>query len=274
MRHLGMRGILVGAIVATTSLAFAQSAPPASYSDGLDLLARVAKKYADASSYYLESVEERSSTGEYSRTWEKTLLKAAESPGGRYYYEGRSNTGSSVRVGNGQNVWTYRLNEHRYTVKPQAAESSGKPKIMPMSEMAMSEGEHLRKRLGGLAKSLKSADRLPDATLEVDGREVACNVIRFQSSDEKRQSPHYVFDKTIWIDKKHETILKIVEHAHTYMMVPGGADVPLQEEIATTFTNTDLDGPVRDDLFKFVPPPDAKQLRTFPILRRVSWETA
>jgi hypothetical protein len=98
----------------------------------------------------------------------------------------------------------------------------------------------------------------------VDGHEVACNVVRFESADEKRPSPHYLFDKTIWIDKNHETILRIVEHAHTYILVPSGTDIPEQEEITTTFASTDLNGPARDDLFKFVPPPDAKLIDEFP----------
>lgn len=266
MRHVEMQGILVSAVLATMSsaLVFAQSARSTPSSDGLELLTRVARKYADAKSYYVESVEERSSTGQYSHEWQKTVLTAAESPGGRYYYEGQSSTGSTLRVGNGQTVWTYRMNEHRYTVKPQAAKGSSKSNMIAMSESAMLQAEALRKELSALGKSLKSADRLPDVILKVDGHKVVCKVVRFQSSDQKRQSPRYLFDKTIWIDKNHETILNIVEHAHTYMMVPGGADLPLQEETTTTFTNTDLDGPVRDDLFKFVPPPDAKLIEDFP----------
>jgi len=272
MRQVGIRRILVSAALAAMSsaLAFSQSASSAPSSDGLALLTRVAKKYADATSYYVESVEERSSTTEYSHGWQKMVRTTAEAPGGRYYYEGRSSTGSAVRVGNGQTVWTYHVNEHRYTVKPQTADSSDKSKIIPMSEMAMFEAEHVRKQLGALAKSLKSADRLADATLEVDGHEVACNVVRFQSSDQKRPAPDNFFDKTVWIDKNHETILRIVEHAHTYILIPGGTDIPEQEQITTTFPNTDLNGPARDDLFKFVPPPDAKLVEEFPDPKK-SW---
>jgi hypothetical protein len=147
MRHAGIERILASTVLATMSsaLTLAQSAPSAPSADGLALLTRVARKYADATSYYVESVEERSSTGEYSHDWQKTVRTAAEAPGGRYYYEGRSSTGSAVRVGNGQTVWTYHVNEHRYTVKPQAAGSSNKSKILPMSEMAMFAAEHLKK---------------------------------------------------------------------------------------------------------------------------------
>jgi thiol-disulfide isomerase/thioredoxin len=118
--------------------------------------------------------------------------------------------------------------------------------------------------LSGLAKSLKSADRLPDATLDVDGHAISCYVVRVQSSDQKRVPSGYSFDKTIWIDKNRETVLKIVEHAHNHVLVPGAAGIPIEEEITTALANTDLNGPVRDSLFSFIPPSDAKLIQEFP----------
>ena len=47
------------------------------------------RKYADAKSYDIESVEERTSSTNYSRYWDKTIITAAQSPGDRFYYEGR-----------------------------------------------------------------------------------------------------------------------------------------------------------------------------------------
>jgi hypothetical protein len=43
---------------------FAQSAPSPSTSEGLELLNHAAQRYADAKSYYIESVEERTSSTE------------------------------------------------------------------------------------------------------------------------------------------------------------------------------------------------------------------
>jgi len=265
--------VLVSALAAIGSVvAFAQT-PSTSSSEGLELLTRVAKKYAEAKSYYIESVEERTSRSEYRHDWQKTLLTAAESPGDRYYYEGRSETGSIVRVTDGKTVWTYRVNEHRYTAKPVGVKESGKSKVLPFPEMALTEAEYLRKKLGTLAKSFKSADQLPDAKLKVSGHKISCYVVRLRSADQKRVSPKYSFDKTIWIDKDRQTVLRIVEHAHTYMTFPGGASMPLDEDITTTFPNTDLDGPVRDTLFSFVPPQDAKRIEDFPDPRKFGGET-
>jgi thiol-disulfide isomerase/thioredoxin/outer membrane lipoprotein-sorting protein len=239
--------------------AFAQSAPSANPSDGLELLKKVAQQYAEADSYYIESVEERTSTGEYDRSWLKTVLIVAEAPGDRSYYEGRSNSGSAIRVSDGKNVWTYRVNEHRYTVKPLPVGTSSQS-MVAISEEVMMQAKNLKKKWSNLVKSVKSAELLPDAALMVDGHQVLCKVVHIQTSDFKRVSDGYT--ETIWIDAMHETVLKTVEQGHNYM-INGAAHIPFQEEILTTFT-TILNGPVRENLFTFAPPADAKLMQDFP----------
>jgi len=59
-----------------------------------------------------------------------------------------------------------------------------------------------------------------------------------------------LFDETIWIDKARETVLRTMVHADAYM-VYGAARIPLEEQIITTFTTTELNGGVREDLFRF-----------------------
>jgi thiol-disulfide isomerase/thioredoxin len=260
MRH----PFLVSAVLAMSStVGFAQSSPSTPSSDGLELLTRVTKQYADAKTYYIESVEERTTTSEYSHGWQKTVLTAAESPGNRFYYEGRSSSGRAMRVTDGKTIWSYRVDEHRYTVKQQPVDKSSQSKITPMTEFALMNAEELRETLGNLAKSLKSANRLPDATLKLDGHKISCNVIRVQTSDQKRVPSNYSYDKTIWIDKRNETIVRITESVHTYMM-SGTARIPIDESVTTTFANTDLNGPVRESLFTFIPPSDASLIQDFP----------
>jgi thiol-disulfide isomerase/thioredoxin len=258
-----MRCPLVAAVlilIAGAATAFAQSANP---SEGLGLLNQAAQEYTDAKSYYIESVEERTSSNEYSHSWQKTVITAAETSENRFHFEGRSSTGSGLKIADGKTVWTYRADEHRYTAKPQLMGASSQPAVMGMSEMAMWSAENLRKNLGVLAKSFKSAQRLPDANLIVNGHEVSCDVVRVQNSDQRRVSPNYTFEKTIWIDKAHRTFVKTAEHAHTYLLSDGGP-IPIEEEVTTTFTTTELNGPVRDGLFTFVPPSDAKLIQDFP----------
>jgi thiol-disulfide isomerase/thioredoxin len=237
----------------------AQSAPSPSPSDGLELLKQVAQHYAEAKSYYIELAEENTSSTEYSHSWQRTVLTASEAPRNRFHYEGHTYGSSAMKVADGKTVWIYRLDEHQYTANPQLSEVSAQQTAVPMSEGTVWRAEHLIKQWSDLVKTLKSADRLGDATLMVNGHEVRCNVVHVQNSDKKRVQPNWAFDETIWIDETSETVLRTIVHLDNYL-----DRIPLQEEIITTFTTTELNGQVRENLFSFTPPPDAKLIENFP----------
>jgi thiol-disulfide isomerase/thioredoxin len=261
--------VAVLTMVAATA-AFAQPAPSPSTSEGLELLKQVAQRYAEAKSYYIESVQESTESTEYNRSWQKSVLTAAEAPGNRFRYERHTYGSNAIKVADGKTVWIYRVDEHRYTAKSQSSEASPQQTAVSMSENAVVQAALLRKQWSSRVKTLKSADRLGDAILMVNGHEVRCNVVHFQSSDLKRvPSTDYLFDETIWIDKTSETVLRTIVHADNYM-VYGAARIPMQEEVITTFTTTELNGQVREDLFSFTPPQDAKLIQDFPDPRKDS----
>lgn len=244
-----------------TAPVFAQNLAAGTPLSGLELLKQVTTHYADAKSYDIESVEERTSSNALSHDWQKTILTAALAPGGRFHYEGHSSFGSAMKVADGKMVWIYRVDEHRYTAKPSSAVSQNT--MIEPSESAMSSAENLRSNLMSLAKGLKSADRFPDAVIKVDGKMIHCFVVHFQNSDEKRASDGYSFDKTVWIDKAHLTFIKTTEHAHTYLL-SGASRIPLEQQITTLFTRAELNGSPNESLFTFIPPSDAKLMQDFP----------
>lgn len=250
-------------MIAATTIAFSQSSDHVISTDGLQLLSKVSQNYEDAKSYHFEVVQERTTHNDLSRSWEKFILTAAEAPGGRYHYEGHSGEGSALRIADGTTVWAYHLDEHRYTKSPVASETSSQSRLITMTEYVPVQPEDLRKGLAEEGKHLKSATRLAGATLVVNVREIACSVIRIQSSDKKRVTPDYTFEKTFWIDRVHMTIVKTVEQAHPYL-VSGASRIPLERETTTTYSVAELDGAVPDDLFTFVPPSDARLVQEFP----------
>jgi len=261
-----MKLIPIALAILGAANAFAQSVPSTASTEGLELLKRVAQRYVVAKSYHIEAVEERTHHGDLERSWYKTILTAAEAPGNRHHYEGHSSSGSASSIADGKTVWTYHIEEHRYTQKPATEEPSSESKVFTMPEFALRQAERLRTTLGDEAKHLKSATRLPDASLTMNGHEISCYVVRVQTADMKRVSD-YSFEKTIWIDKTHENILRIVEHANTYML-SGTARIPEEMEKTTTYSVTELDGAVPDDLFTFAPPADAMLIQEFPDPRK------
>lgn len=261
MSRLPMVVVLLA--VLTPANLFPQAASATAPSNAVELLKRVAQHYAEAKSYRIEAVEERTSTNDLRRDWEKKTMIAAEASSGRYHYEGHSGFGSALRVSDGKTVWTYHVDAQQYTERPVAAEVSGRSRIIRMGEEALSDAEDLRRELGSFASHLKSATRLPDATLSVAGREVSCYVVRVQTADMKRETANYSFQRTYWIDKAHETILRTVEHAHTYLMF-AAARIPMQEDGTTTYSVVELNGSVPADLFMFEPAMNAKLVEKFP----------
>jgi hypothetical protein len=217
------------------------------------------RPYADAKSYHIESVEERTTSNDLERNWEKTILSATESPGDRYRYEGHSGfLGGALRISDGKTVWTFHFEEKSYTAKPFAAEE---PRSSSRAEYALNHARTLRQSLATLAQRYKFATQLRDDTLSSGSREVFCYVIRVRNVDLKRTvlEGSSEGEKTFWIDKAHETIVKVVEHLHTYV----DTIIPIEEESTTVYTVTELDGAVDQSLFAFRPPSEAKLVENF-----------
>ena len=169
---------------------FAQADSP-SNSPGLAILEQVSRHYADAKSYRIESVEELTTTNDFERDWQKTVLTAAEAPSNHYRYEGHSNMGSAMRVSDGATVWTYHIDEHAYTKTDASAKPPKNRVPLAWSEAALLRAGTLRKQLGDFATHYKAAERLPDTTLAFNGQEIPCYVVRVKSDDMKRALPNH-----------------------------------------------------------------------------------
>jgi thiol-disulfide isomerase/thioredoxin/outer membrane lipoprotein-sorting protein len=246
-------------LIATT----VSSQTPASHSEALDLLTRVAQRYADAKSYDIESVHEESQAGELTRSWFKTILIAAEAPGGRSHFEGHTGQGSSAQISDGKTIWTYHNDEHRYTVKPFTPSDAPKAGFIGLADMGANSAKYMRSEMQSMVKRLKSAEFIADEKLAMDGHPVRCRVIHVRNTDEKRVDPNYKYDKKIWIDADRNVVLKIMEKADSFLLIASGR-LPLLRESTTTYTRTVLDGPVDDALFQFKAPEGVREIADFP----------
>jgi thiol-disulfide isomerase/thioredoxin/outer membrane lipoprotein-sorting protein len=256
--------LAVSAVLALGALAaaFPQTAPSSQTASGLELLQQAGQQVSDAEAYYISAVEEQTSTNQFSRTWQKTILTAAERPGDLYFFEGSSELGHALTVADGKTVWRYRASENRYTANPQAPGPLKRSTMITQSENAMARAEVLERNLATIAGPFQSATRLSDTNLMVSGHKIACEVVRVQTADLKRTRPDYSFERTIWIEKKNQTVVRIVEHGHGYLL-SGAARIPLDTETITNYI-TELNGPAHEDLLRWTPPADAVRIAEFP----------
>lgn len=251
--------LLISLCISQGPLAFSQV--PASDSNALDLLTRVAQHYSDAKTYDIESIEERTMSREFDQQWSKSILISAEGPGDRSHFEAQTGTGSAAQVSDGKTVWTYHPFEHRYTAKPLGtSEHQG---LIPLAEMGLMRAKTARSEFPSMVKRLSAAELLPDQDVTIDGHVVHCKVVRVRNTDEKRVDPNYKFDRRIWIDIDRNEILKTTEHSDSFVQI-GGGRLPSVMDVTVVYTKTVLDGPVSDQLFAFKPPLDAHLIDEFP----------
>lgn len=193
-----------------------QTEKPAAGQDALALLKEVGQRYADAKSYHIEAVEERNSSNELERSWQKTILKAVVMPGRRYRYEGRSGFGAGLFVSDGTTQWIYYAHGHAYTQKPADGESL-KHRTITGEEMPAFSAQGLVRILAHGAERLKSAAFLPDQTITVGARETPCYVVHYTEQDLKTANDNLKEDLTLWISKQDKTVVKTLNREETFL---------------------------------------------------------
>lgn len=245
-------------------LAFLTQATPATVpSGGLALLNSVAERYAQAKSYHIEAIQEQTNTGALSRSWQKTLVTAIVGPGGRYHYEGRSGAGSAIQISDGTTHWDYHVDEHLYTrttaqVTPERHSISGE-------EFAIFQARRLAIEFRATLARLRSASVLADETVDIDGRDIDCYVVRITRDDFKSvPSPDAKYTETFWIDKLRKVFVKVTRLSDTFTPLPSGAHIPFLLESITVYPVVELDERQPESAFEFAPPTDAKLVEAFP----------
>jgi thiol-disulfide isomerase/thioredoxin len=238
-----------------------QATPAAPANDALTLLNEVSQRYADAKSYHLEAVEEKTESHELSRHWNKRLLTAIVMPDGRYRYEGNSGFGSATLVSDGTTHWDYHPVDHLFTAQPASPNDPPPRQILAAEEVTVHDAKFLMHRLAHNADSVKSAAFLPDESIPLNGKKVDCYVVHYV--DDSVDSD-VRFEWTVWIDKSRKVVVKTFSHGETYVLTMAHGHIPRHMEITVTYPVVELDQPEPASLFSFVAPADAKLVPEFP----------
>ena len=237
-----------------------QNEKPAAPQDGLALLREVGQHYAQAKSYHIEAVEERTSTAELSRSWQKTLLKASASPGGRYRFEGHSSMGMAAYVSDGTTQWIYHASEHAYTQKPASGETA-RHSVITAEEMAAETAQRLAQIQAHRADSLKSATLLPEETISIGRNAVSCYVVGYSQDDFKTRRANQTEDWTIWIRKDDKTVVQTLSHGQARLLP---SNIPLAIETRVVYEMVALGQQEPAEVFTFAPPGDSRLVDEFP----------
>jgi len=238
-----------------------QAAPSLAAQDATALLNDVSQRYADAKSYHIEAVEERTITSDLIRHWDKTLTTAISMKDGRYRYEGHSGMGSSIVVSDGTVRWDYHPDDHLYT-REAASVSDPPDHIKGPEEMATYNARFLITKMAHMADRVKSASMLHDQTISVNGKKVRCYVVHYA---EILQNSDSTLEWDVWIDKSRKTVVKTFSRGKGYAPTGAGGRMPRNNETSILYPVVELDQQEPSSSFQFSAPADAKLVAEFPL---------
>ncbi|HXY23414.1 MAG TPA: redoxin family protein [Candidatus Acidoferrum sp.] len=233
----------------------ALQSPADSTPDALAFLNEVFELYAKATSYRLESVEETTMNGDFSRSWSKSLTTAIVAPGNHFRFETQGAGGSALQISDGKTEWIYSPSLQQYI--QQAAPDTGPMPVKVPGLTSLNEAQRILKDLSGLQKLIRTAVYAPDESVEVNGKSVTCKVIKTEgelAGMSKRITTRFTF----WIDPRVRVIRKMIE-VREGPLRPEQAEIYIMER-KTFFSVTDLDlvpSPDLDQSFIFRPPATA-----------------
>jgi thiol-disulfide isomerase/thioredoxin/outer membrane lipoprotein-sorting protein len=261
------------------NLCWAQASGSAAPSlGGLALLQQAGERYRNANSYDIEEVQEKTSTTELRRLWEKTASKAIQEPANRYHYESHTPDGSRIHLSDGKTEWIYDPEDNAYTQHPASADGPATSPTMFPADLAEFNVRKLRQELADLGTDYSTAANLPEETITVGEKPVECYVVKVSSqnlsskdlrsiesgSNDPKPSPTpgISFEKTIWIAKSDHSIRKIVTRQHSPM--PMAPAIFEDLDITETYPVVVLDSQLPADIFAFPPPQRATLVAELP----------
>ena len=250
-----------------SSAASAQTSPPlesgAPGSDALPYLTELFARYAHATSYRLEYVEEHKMDGEFSRTWSKTLVIAIVGHEKQYRIERRGQFGTGVQVSDGKTEWIYFQPLNQFTQQP--ALSPGPTQVHSSAAMGLGFLREAQAKVNSIAHwggLVRNAIFAPDQAIDINGKSVVCTVIN--TDGEIPDMPGHVSTEfTFWIDKQSKLIRKATDRMEGEV-VPSEPNAQYLQLTDTLFTVAEIDPPsFPDGTFTFIPPASAALVKQF-----------
>jgi|SRR5271156_2241335 thiol-disulfide isomerase/thioredoxin len=232
-------------------------------SDALTYLTQVLEKYAQANSYYLESVEETRIKNDFHQSSSKKVTTAIVDRNNRYRFEIRSDTGIGVQVSDGKIEWIYYPPFQQYTEQP--TPQTGPRRIQSPTAGGLSAlmgAQRAAKAVAQMLKLIRTATYGHDEVVLVNGQNISCTVIETEG-EFPGSSKHLTIKYTFWIDKQSNVIRKLTSRQDGAAF-PSRPDLNVQIEQEEVFATADLNPPsFADGTFTFKPPIDATLVKEF-----------
>jgi thiol-disulfide isomerase/thioredoxin/outer membrane lipoprotein-sorting protein len=251
-----------------TSAAHAQTSsaplePGAPSSNALPFLMALFSRYAHATSYHLEYVEEHQIDGEFSRNWSKVFITSIVGPANHYRFERRGQFGEGIQVSDGETEWTYYAPLNQYTQQP--TPGTGPSHILSAAAIGIGmlrQSQSHTKNFMHLGDLVRTATFGAEQTIEVSGLSIPCIVIATEGKMPDTQG-HVTTRFTFWIDKQTKLIRKSTDRREGEL-VPNEPHAHYLSSTDRLYQVAELDvSSFSEGTFTFAPPPSAVLVRQF-----------
>jgi thiol-disulfide isomerase/thioredoxin len=177
-------------------------------------------------------------------------------------------------VSDGITEWNLHRTYDQYTKRPPETYGHPLPKTTTQDEAPGREAFFLRTELATAGDFAKSAHFLPEETILIDDRRIACLVVTFGPADLRKPFPSASTSQTFWIDKERRVVVKslLVSDGNRLadQVRPPAHPISIHTEEVTIYPVVELNEPIPGTDFAFTPPEDASLVDEFPTPYRVN----
>jgi outer membrane lipoprotein-sorting protein len=256
------------ALACVLGLSLAAAASAQDQTDGMAVLKKVQDTYTSMKTFQAEGrlVSTVSSPtvliggGRLSPQTSETAFAIAMAQRDKLRVENKDAEKGSLKILHGKTLWTYTPKLHKYSEADVSTPSGARAKAGALEDFDGFRGNYKK-----LLEGVKSAQVLREESLQVDGHDVRCYVLRVERKGSRKpltkSGTTFEVDpaETIWIDKSRFLVLK-KDSSRMKSTTSGTLGMQFDFETTVYFEKAAADEPVSDELFDFVPPAGATRI--------------
>jgi thiol-disulfide isomerase/thioredoxin len=226
-------------------------------------LNEVFESYSHASSYHIEAIEEMQIKGDYNRGWSKSMRTSIVANGSQYHFEANGELGSWVQISDGKTEWIYSAPLGQYIQQPTPGTGPGHIGSQKTPGIfSLIAAQDAAKSISGIQKLIRTAVFLPDQTIQINGDNISCIVIK-ATGELPATSSAITLSFRFWIDKQTKTIRKMTDNREGPLR-PSEPDTyyTIEKEILFPVAKLQVKS-FPESAFTFTPPMTASLVKEF-----------
>ena len=225
--------------------------------DAEALLHRAAENYRSAEAYLFIANEATVTSAGLQRKETASTVLTAKDGDGRTRVEIDDGSRGGVAVDDGSKRWLYIPRMEKFAELP-PQQATGEEQTVPGLDFAVLVKRYLD-RYSTLDQRILNAKIVGEETLSTQFGDIECDIVAVSYSPPPGLREGAI-ERQYWIARKAHVVLR--EHSVASMLQPNSSNrVQVTQDV--NFQGAKIGGTIDDQIFRFVPPPGARQVESF-----------